>query len=66
MLHRDFIKPLLWHRVIPNQPLRYINMKVTLNGTTLAESADTIVVENNHYFPPASVDKTLFSDSDTQ
>ncbi|KAJ7695973.1 DUF427-domain-containing protein [Mycena rosella] len=40
-------------------------MKVTLNGTTLAESNETVVVENNHYFPPASVKTELFSDSNT-
>ena len=40
--------------------------KVTLNGTVLAESTDTIVVEGNHYFPPSSVKTTLFTDSDTQ
>ncbi|KAJ3531058.1 hypothetical protein NMY22_g8313 [Coprinellus aureogranulatus] len=40
-------------------------VKVTLNGTTLAESTDTIVVEGNHYFPPASIKKEYFKDSDT-
>lgn len=39
--------------------------KIILNGTTLAESSDTIVVENNHYFPPDSVNTSLFSKSDT-
>lgn len=40
--------------------------KVTLNGTTLAESNETIVVEGNHYFPPSSLaDKSLFKPSDT-
>ncbi|KAG6889884.1 hypothetical protein C0995_013859 [Termitomyces sp. Mi166 len=29
-------------------------VKVTLNGTTLAESTETVVVENNHYFPPSA------------
>ncbi|KAF7365399.1 DUF427-domain-containing protein [Mycena venus] len=40
-------------------------MKVVLNGTTLAESDSTVVVENNHYFPPNSVKTDLFSDSKT-
>ncbi|KAF9049539.1 DUF427-domain-containing protein [Hymenopellis radicata] len=40
-------------------------MKVTLDGTVLAESNDTIVIENNHYFPPSSVKQELFSDSNT-
>jgi uncharacterized protein (DUF427 family) len=26
-------------------------VKVTLNGTVVAESSDTAFVENNHYFP---------------
>ncbi|KAJ7729653.1 hypothetical protein DFH07DRAFT_849629 [Mycena maculata] len=40
-------------------------MKVTLNGTMLADSDETIVVENNHYFPPASVKTEFFSESNT-
>ncbi|TEB18213.1 DUF427-domain-containing protein [Coprinellus micaceus] len=40
-------------------------VKVTLNGTTLAESTDTVVVEGNHYFPPGSIKKEYFKDSDT-
>ena len=35
------------------------------NGTVLAESDDTVVVEGNHYFPPESVKAELFTDSDT-
>lgn len=30
-------------------------MKATWNGTVIAESDDTVVVEGNHYFPRASV-----------
>jgi len=33
------------------------------NGTVLAESADTVVVEGNHYFPPDSLQAGLFSRS---
>ncbi|KAI0786829.1 DUF427-domain-containing protein [Abortiporus biennis] len=40
-------------------------VKVTLNGTVLAESDKTIVVENNHYFPPSDVKKEYFNDSPT-
>ena len=29
----------------------------TWNGAVLARSDETIVVEGNHYFPPASVDR---------
>jgi len=40
-------------------------MKAILNGVVLAESNDTQIVENNHYFPPDSVKKEYFSDSNT-
>jgi len=34
------------------------------NGTVLAESDDTIIVENNHYFPPDAVKREFFEPSD--
>ncbi|KAL1715396.1 hypothetical protein EV715DRAFT_294200 [Schizophyllum commune] len=40
-------------------------MKATLNGTVLAESDNTTVVEGNHYFPPESIKKDLFKPSNT-
>jgi uncharacterized protein (DUF427 family) len=40
-------------------------VKATWNGTTLAESNDTVVVENNHYFPAESIHVEYFRDSDT-
>jgi uncharacterized protein (DUF427 family) len=40
-------------------------MKATWNGTVIAESDDTIVVEGNHYFPPDSVSAELLSESPT-
>ncbi|KAF9266651.1 DUF427-domain-containing protein [Marasmius fiardii PR-910] len=40
-------------------------MKATVDGTVLAESNDTIVVEGNHYFPPSSIKKEFFTDSST-
>ena len=40
-------------------------MKATWNGATLAESDETVVVENNHYFPPESIHGQYFTDSDT-
>lgn len=40
-------------------------MKATWNGTTLAESDDTIVIENNHYFPKSSITEEFFKKSDT-
>jgi uncharacterized protein (DUF427 family) len=30
-------------------------VKATWNGTVIAESADTVVVEGNHYFPADSL-----------
>ena len=39
--------------------------KATWNGTVIAESDDTVVVEGNHYFPPDSVRSELFEDSAT-
>lgn len=39
--------------------------KARWNGTVLAESDETVVVEGNHYFPPESVKRDLLSDSQT-
>ncbi len=39
--------------------------RATLNGVTLAESDHTEVVEGNHYFPPDSVRRDLFRESET-
>jgi uncharacterized protein (DUF427 family) len=35
------------------------------NETVIAESSDTILVENNHYFPPDSVKEEFLRPSDT-
>ena len=40
-------------------------MKASWNGTVLAESNDTVVVEGNHYFPAESIKAELFTDSDS-
>jgi uncharacterized protein (DUF427 family) len=40
-------------------------MKAVWNGTTLAESDRTIVVEGNHYFPPDAVNREHFQASET-
>lgn len=40
-------------------------MKAIWNGQVLAESEDTLVVENNHYFPPQSINSDFFKSSDT-
>ncbi|KAG9010266.1 hypothetical protein FRB94_010794 [Tulasnella sp. JGI-2019a] len=39
--------------------------KATLNGTNLAESKETIVIEGNQYFPPSAINKSYFKPSDT-
>jgi uncharacterized protein (DUF427 family) len=42
-----------------------MKMRATWNGAVLAESDETVVVEGNHYFPPAAVRQELFEDSNT-
>ena len=39
--------------------------KAIWNGEVIAESADTVVVEGNHYFPPDSVLLEHLQSSDT-
>ena len=41
-------------------------MKATWHGALLAESDATIVVEKNHYFPPESIRREHFRESETQ
>ncbi|WP_420223387.1 DUF427 domain-containing protein [Pigmentiphaga litoralis] len=38
-------------------------MRALWNDTVLAETDDTVVVENNHYFPLASLNRDLFRES---
>ncbi len=40
-------------------------MKAIWKDTVLAESDDTVVVENNHYFPASSLKEEHFTSSDT-
>lgn len=40
-------------------------VRATWNGAVLAESADTVVVEGNHYFPAGALRSEYFSDSAT-
>ena len=35
------------------------------NDTVIAESDETVVVEGNHYFPPASIKREFFEAVDT-
>ena len=39
-------------------------MKAIWNGKVLAESDETVVIENNHYFPADSVNMEFFKESD--
>ena len=39
-------------------------MRAVWNGTVIADSDDTIVVERNHYFPPDSIKREYFAESD--
>jgi uncharacterized protein (DUF427 family) len=36
-------------------------MKAVYNGTVIAESDETVVVEGNHYFPPDSIKTEHFT-----
>ncbi|RAJ46812.1 nucleotidyltransferase-like protein [Kitasatospora sp. SolWspMP-SS2h] len=40
-------------------------MEAIWNGTVLARSDDTVLVEGNHYFPLESVERTYLEESDT-
>jgi len=40
-------------------------MKAIWNDIVIAESNETIVIENNHYFPANSINKEYFKPSDT-
>ena len=39
-------------------------MRATWRGAVLAESDDTVVVENNHYFPADSINREYFRESE--
>lgn len=39
-------------------------MRAIYNGTVVAESDETIVVEGNHYFPPSSIVSDAFTPTD--
>ena len=41
-------------------------MRAVWNGTTIAESDDTVVVEGNHYFPRESLVDSHFVESSKQ
>lgn len=41
-------------------------MKAIWNDQIIAESDNTVVIENNHYFPKESIKQEFFRQSDTQ
>jgi uncharacterized protein (DUF427 family) len=43
-----------------------MTIRATWNGAVLAESDATVVVEGNHYFPPADVRAEFFESSGTR
>ncbi len=48
----------------PYHPKNFSTMKAIWKGQVLAESDHTKVVEGNHYFPPESLKKAFFKESD--
>ena len=40
-------------------------MKAVWNNQIIAESEETVVVEVNHYFPPSSINKSFFKETET-
>ena len=40
-------------------------MKAVWNGSVVAESDDTVVVEGNHYFPASTLDRSMVTESTT-
>jgi len=55
--------PPLYSSPLGDLALEDTTMKAVLNGNVIAESDETIVVEGNHYFPPASLDRRLLEPS---
>ena len=41
-------------------------MKAIWNDQIIAESDDTIQIEGNHYFPPESINKEFYKESETR
>lgn len=41
-------------------------MKAIWNNQVIAESNDTVVIENNHYFPHDSIKKEFYKESNMQ
>ena len=50
---------------VQKNPTGGFTVRATSNGTIIAESDDTVVVEGNHYFPLSSVRADVLRGSDT-
>jgi uncharacterized protein (DUF427 family) len=69
---RSNLAELLWIQLMECQnvkstiySLKSLMPKAIWNGTVLAQSDNTIVVEGNHYFPPESINQEYFQESNT-
>jgi uncharacterized protein (DUF427 family) len=40
-------------------------MKAIWNEQIIAESEETVIVEGNHYFPPSSINKEFYKETET-
>lgn len=58
-------KPGAIQDVTPPNQFVLIMMQAIWNGQVIAESDDTVVVENNHYFPRSSVRDAFLTESAT-
>ena len=52
---------LLFTTIITSSTSKAHPMKATWNGTVIAESEDTVLVEGNHYFPESSLKREYVS-----
>lgn len=57
--HKEIQVPLI--KVLLKQNI----MKAIWKGKIIAQSNETVMVENNHYFPPESINREYIMDNDT-
>jgi uncharacterized protein (DUF427 family) len=51
--------------IVPTFSWSQMMPRAVWNGTVIAESPDTVVVEGNHYFPADSIKRECFRPSET-
>jgi uncharacterized protein (DUF427 family) len=49
----------------PHSRQEQLMARAIWNGSVIAESEDTVVVEGNHYFPIEAIDPALLTETDT-